>query len=232
MARYVVCDSQATRADVVRLAKLPEVRVACQYLSLDRSVWNTGGDAGPPVQAPRRYLLHVGSDAWYKNRCGVVEIYRELFSRLDNVPDLIFVGPQPSGELHSALAQCPELAGRIQFLQGLDDAALARLYRGAEARVFPSLAEGFGWPVLEAQACGCPVVASNRASLAEVGGDAAVYIPPDHPAQAAEILACVLRMDATARHSLIVRGLANACRFSAEQMIDGYLSAYQQAGRA
>jgi glycosyltransferase involved in cell wall biosynthesis len=116
----------------------------------------------------------------------------------------------------------------VHFVQDVDDHALAVLYRAADALLFPSLAEGFGWPVLEAQACGCPVVASNRASLAEIGGDAAVYIPPDDPCRAADILVGVLGLETDRRRCLINRGLVNAARFTTDQMINGYLGAYQK----
>jgi glycosyltransferase involved in cell wall biosynthesis len=228
-ARQIVCDSNATRADVCRLTKLPDERVMTQYISLDQRVWMLEGD-NRCLASPKQdhFLLHVGSDAWYKNRVGVLHIYLELNNRMRRVPALVMVGPAPSSELKTLLDGNRDLAARVHFVQDVDDHALAVLYRAADALLFPSLAEGFGWPVLEAQACGCPVVASNRASLAEIGGDAAVYIPPDDPCRAADILVGVLGLETDRRRCLINRGLVNAARFTTDQMINGYLGAYQK----
>jgi glycosyltransferase involved in cell wall biosynthesis len=229
LADHVVCDSLATRSDVLRLSHLPETRVTCQYLSFNHSAWTPKSVGDRLSRTTPRFLLHVGSDAWYKNRTGVIEIYRALCERIADPPHLLFVGPPPGGKLQSLLAASPLLNGRVRFLQGLEDVELADLYRSAEALLFPSLAEGFGWPVLEAQACGCPVLTSDRASLAEVAGEAAIFVPPDDPAQAAAALAALLSCGTQSRQAVIEKGLTNTKRFSSEQMIKGYLSAYQQA---
>lgn len=228
LADHVVCDSLATRGDVLRLSHLPETRVTCQYLTFDHSAWATKSGAGCLSRMTPRFLIHVGSDAWYKNRMGVIEIYRALCERMVDPPHLLFVGPPPGKKLQSLLGASPRLDGRVRFLQGLEDVELADLYRSAEALLFPSLAEGFGWPVLEAQACGCPVLTSDRASLAEVAGEAAIFVPPDDPAQAAAVLAAFLSCGTQSRQAVIEKGLTNTKRFSNEQMIKGYLNAYQQ----
>ncbi len=97
------------------------------------------------------------------------------------------------------------LAGR------LDDAELALVISRAEALVFPSLYEGFGLPIVEAQALGCPVIASDRTSVPEVAGDGALYFDPSDPQQAVDL---VRGLDAAGRQQLIARGYRNAARFS------------------
>jgi glycosyltransferase involved in cell wall biosynthesis len=98
-----------------------------------------------------------------------------------------------------------ELAGRVS------DDELAALLRGATALVFPSLYEGFGLPIVEAQALGCPVIASTSASIPEVAGEGALYFDALEPAQAVEL---VLSLDADTRSRLIARGHANVSRFT------------------
>jgi glycosyltransferase involved in cell wall biosynthesis len=90
--------------------------------------------------------------------------------------------------------------------------------------IFPSFQEGFGWPIIEAQACGCPVATSNRPPMNEVGGNAAIYIDPDNPESAAAAVQRALsRIDGIRELSL-----ANAARFKCSTMIDSYLSLYDK----
>ncbi|WP_367027021.1 glycosyltransferase [Methylococcus sp. ANG] len=99
---------------------------------------------------------------------------------------------------------------------------LRALYSLADTLIFPSLQEGFGWPIIEAQACGCPVVTSNIAPMTEVGGNGAVYINPREETSAASIIA-----EMQGRRELLKQaGFANAARFSMESMTSGYLGAY------
>jgi glycosyltransferase involved in cell wall biosynthesis len=107
----------------------------------------------------------------------------------------------------------------------VEGVSLNWLYSHAAGLIFPSLQEGFGWPILEAQACGCPVFTSNRAPMTEVGGDAAVYFDPTNPQAAAQVIAAAMNR----RNEIKMLGLRNVSRFSAEAMLDGYLASYQKA---
>src|SRR5262249_61146245 len=95
---------------------------------------------------PKTYLLHVGGDTWYKNRLGVLLIYSAIRNRLGcDSPDLVMVGPP-----------LRTVTEGVHFLSVVTDAELAELYRNAALLLFPSFYEGFGWPIVESQACGCP----------------------------------------------------------------------------
>jgi glycosyltransferase involved in cell wall biosynthesis len=164
------------------------------------------------------YLLHVGSDTWYKNRRGVLRIYREVRRRLGRAaPNLIMVG--------SALE--PKVPG-VHYLEVVTDTMLADLYRNAALLLFPSLYEGFGWPVVEANACGCPAVVSGIAPLVEAGGSAAALISdPRDINEAADRVIEVLD-----NNTLLDRREAaylNACRFPSCEMIGQYLELYATA---
>jgi glycosyltransferase involved in cell wall biosynthesis len=109
-----------------------------------------------------------------------------------------------------------------------DHETLCALYSLAHAFVFPSLSEGFGWPLIEAQACGVPVIASNIEPLPEVSGGAALHVSPqDAPAFAAALQSLA---DSAVRNSLVERGLQNAVRYDLATMIDGYLALHQLNG--
>jgi glycosyltransferase involved in cell wall biosynthesis len=128
-----------------------------------------------PDLADAPYLLHVGG-YWYKNREGVCAVFGEL---LRGYPDLRLV---LVGHLEAAaqdfLKANPQLQDVVVHLEGVKVEDLRALYCRAEVLLFPSWWEGFGWPVLEALACGCPVITTNRSPMSEVGGQAVTYIPP------------------------------------------------------
>ena len=166
---------------------------------------------------PVPYILHVGGGTWYKNREGVLKIYVELRRRLGSEsPNMIMVGPPLESRIHG-----------VCFLQNVTDDLLVELYRNAALLLFPSLYEGFGWPVVEANACGCPAVASRIDSLVEAGGNAAVWIEdPRDINQAAERVIEVLHDDSARKQSRQEAGFENARRFSYREMIAQYLALY------
>lgn len=126
------------------------------------------------------FLLHVGGSQWYKNPHGVVALYGALVQRCiaeqRDAPPLWMVSPAPDKALRQRVANLPSIAS-VRFCQGVSAETLHGLYSTARALLFPSLAEGFGWPIAEALACGCPVVTTDAAPMSEVGGPVATYLP-------------------------------------------------------
>ena len=99
----------------------------------------------------------------------------------------MFVGPELVPEM-AELARKHGVADRVKALQKVSHEELRALYASATALLFPSLQEGFGWPVIEAQACGCPVFTSDLAPMNEIGGEGAVYVDPKNPAAIADAI--------------------------------------------
>jgi glycosyltransferase involved in cell wall biosynthesis len=120
----------------------------------------------------------------------------------------------------------------MHMLCDCDNEDLRALYSAADALLFPSLAEGFGWPIAEAQACGCPVVTSARAPMNDVGGKAAIYIDPRDSATAARTLRDLLWESGADKAARKQKSLANAARFSADRMIDRYIEEYARVAAA
>jgi glycosyltransferase involved in cell wall biosynthesis len=181
---------------------MPPERIHVFPLDYDRRVFGPG--PGPVDKAAlrrriglpegARMLFHVSSGEKRKNFPGILAAFARL---AEEAPDLFLVkagrdlksGNTPRAEAEAAALG---LAGRVRFLGPVDDGLLADLYRAADCFVFPSLAEGFGLPVLEAQGCGCPVVTSNATSLPEVAGPLSATVDPADPAAIAAAIRAFL----------------------------------------
>jgi glycosyltransferase involved in cell wall biosynthesis len=180
------------------------------------------------------WILHVGGNQWYKNRTGVVEIYEAWRAMSGKSLPLLMFGPRPDANLMAQISRCP-VREFIHRIGPVDFSILREAYRGAEALVFPSLAEGFGWPVAEAMACGCPVICPRAEPMSEVGRNAAAYFEPLVPGadrarwarDAAEVLSCVLQEDDEARGRRLERGLENVRRFEPGKILGEYERVYR-----
>ncbi len=180
-------------------------------------------------------LLHLGGSQWYKNLAGVIQLYIEYAKNEAKPLPLWCVTPTPSKKIQLLLKQVPP-QGQVLFIQGIDNQALQATYSLARAFIFPSLAEGFGWPIIEAQACGCPVLTSDEAPMNEIGGSAANYIPVLKTLDDAQTwaingatkLKSLLTMPEKQRKKLVNEGIANVARFNADDAIEGYLNIYKQ----
>jgi glycosyltransferase involved in cell wall biosynthesis len=181
------------------------------------------------------YILHVGGNHFYKNRIGVIEIYNSWRSAEVKVIPLILIGEEPNANLLNARVQSA-YAADILFLSGLEDEMVRLAYAGASVLLFPSLAEGFGWPIAEAMASGCPVITTGEAPMTEVAGEAAFFISrkPYNSSEAkswadkaAVILGKVINLSVQEREYVVRRGKVNADRFNSEKILDSIEECYQ-----
>jgi glycosyltransferase involved in cell wall biosynthesis len=249
-ARHFISISEQTRADLHRVGL-----AVCAPPLTSEVIYNGLNQAyGPmPEMAARGVLqqaglpadelpmlLHVGGGQWYKNTVGVVLLYAQYVQRCLEmrrpVCSLWMVSPAPSVAVQQALQQVPA-AGVVRFYQGLQNNVMQALYASAQALLFPSLAEGFGWPIAEALACGCRVITTGEAPMTEVGGPAAIYLPrlkattpaalQTWAAQGAERLLALLAQTPQERARLQRAGLLWAARFAPDFAVDNYLRVYQ-----
>ncbi len=174
------------------------------------------------------YLLHVGGNQWYKNRTGIVELYDSWRLKGGHNLPLLLIGEAP----HDALLQKRLLSpfkDDIHFLSGIEDKTVRLAYTGATVFLFPSLAEGFGWPIAEAMGSGCPVLTTNEPPMTEVAGKAGFFVPrrPKETADAvqwanesANVLNKVINLSTTDRLATIEASVANAKRFDTHLALD------------
>jgi glycosyltransferase involved in cell wall biosynthesis len=229
-AKRIVCVSQKTRQDFEALLPGgPAMTVIPNPLSYDfrpaRAEDVTAARAACRLGPEEEYLLHVGKDNWYKNRPGVLSILAELrkHPRFSQIRLVMAGTPFPP-----ALRQRAGELGGVEECVGFSDEQLRALYTGALALLFPSLVEGFGWPVLEAQACGCPVITSARPPMMEVAGNAAILIDPENPVSAAATIAARIHEADALRQA----GFENIRAYSIDDAIDRYYQVYEQLAPA
>ncbi|MEJ1236623.1 glycosyltransferase [Chryseolinea sp. T2] len=173
------------------------------------------------------YLLHVGGNQWYKNRIGVIEIYN-AWRRISSIRlPLLLIGLKPSTAVRETYEASP-YKDDIHFISNANNQLVNKAYSGATVFLFPSKAEGFGWPVAEAMASGCLVVTTDEAPMTEVAGDAGFYIPrrPNNgknlewAKDAGLLVERIVSFNETERAAAIEAGLNNARRFDTDEALD------------
>jgi len=229
-AEMVIVDSEHTRRDILSHMTVDAGRIRRVYLGIDHlDAALTGGERtsaqGGGVQRP--YLLTVTNFKPHKNTETVIEAFRIARKQLPGL-GLAIVGDD-SRKFARELGHKDQLAAEnIHMLGFVDDGRLGGLMASAEAFVFPSLYEGFGFPILEAMAQGAPVISSAVASLPELGSDAVVYVDPKSPAGVAEAIVRVC-CDPTLQHDLRERGKRQAGKFQWEDTAFQTLRVYEES---
>jgi alpha-1,3-rhamnosyl/mannosyltransferase len=229
-AACVLCPSRYTRDRLVELFGLEPCRLEVTPYGVG-APFRPGRPSGAAlerlhVSAP--YVLSVGTLQPRKNLEAALRAF-ERVSTAGAPHSLVVVGAR--GWHDERIIE--RVAGsavheRVRLLGRVSDGELVELYRGADCLLFPSLYEGFGFPVLEAMACGTPVLCANRTSLPELAGDAAALVDPTEPGALQSALAELLS-SAAGRRKLSAAGLARAAEFSWGRCAELTLAAYRRA---
>jgi glycosyltransferase involved in cell wall biosynthesis len=216
-AAGIIAISSSTKRDIVRYLNIDPAKIEVIYLA------NSLPAEGEAMAVPERYVLYVGSRGRYKNFRTFLQAFATLAREL---PDLHLVCVNPKGFNRAELELIRGLGveGRCRNVSATDR-QLAFLYQHAALFVYPSLYEGFGMPILEAFAAGCPVALSRTSCFPEIAGDAAVYFDPSEVSGISDAMAEILSGSAP-RDGLIRRGRERLAGFSwdatARQTADFY----------
>ncbi len=229
----VLAVSNETRDEAVRLLAMPGEQVEVVPPILDSRFTPLGDDDRDGEVLQRNaivspYVLAVASLEPRKNFSRLIEAWEMVPDALCATHKLVVVVSAEwlQGETRRKLARMRR-SGSVVLLQKLPVTELAALYRRARVLLFPSLAEGFGLPVAEAMACGAPVVTSNRSSMPEVAGNAAVLVDPEDASDIADAVGRVLG-DESLRRDLRERGFESAARFTAEALVPRLVEVYRR----
>jgi glycosyltransferase involved in cell wall biosynthesis len=228
-AGRIIAPSEFTKAQIVERLGISGDRIAVILNGISAAF---GPREAQPVRGRlealgvrRPFLFAAGARVRHKNLPALLEAFDRI---AEAAPELELVLSSARGVAHLEEARArSRAAGRVRFLDYLPQEDLIALYNAAEAVVYPSLAEGFGFPPLEAMACGAPVVASRATSIPEVVGDAAILVDCTRPALIAEAVLALLRDPAQAE-ALRRRGRARAQQFRWDRAVAATLAVYAE----
>jgi len=236
-AAYVIAISESTKRDIIKFTKIPPERiilvpygVSAAFMQKEepgsvRAIHHNFG-----IPAGTKVILQIGTSGRYKNTPALLKALHVLRTSVPLKIKLLRIGAPFAAEEQNLINEFG-LDDHIVHAGRVDgDERLAGFYRAADLLAFPSMWEGFGWPPLEAMACGTPVVASNAASLPEVIGDAGLLVEPQDSEGLARAMQRLLTNDEL-RRSLIEKGLQRARCFTWERTALDTLAVYERVIR-
>lgn len=209
-SQHIICNSQATAKDITDFFNIPTSKITPIPLAHDRTHFRF-------LNLPTsNYFLYIGRQDPYKNLQRLISAFAALPNRGDY--ELWLAGPSDRRYTPILQAQIESLSitQQVKFLNYVDYSELPKIINRAIALVFPSLWEGFGLPVLEAMACGTPVITSNLSSLPEVVGEAAILINPYNVGEITEAMQTIIN-DSEWRSHLSQQSIIRANQFSWEK---------------
>ena len=231
-AEAVLTISENSKKDLIHLLSVPEEKITVTYVGLD-PLFQKIPEKSELHELRRRYglkdrfILSVGQLHKRKNIPGLLQAYRQLSTHSPLNVQLVLAGGDGDGmaEVREAARQIGR--DRVVFAGCLPDEDLLRFYHAAECLVYPSFYEGFGLPVLEAMACGCPVITSDVSSLPEVAGEAALLIDPHRIETITSALVSLLT-NPDLSQNLIQKGFKQARRFTWEAAAQKTLAVFEK----
>jgi glycosyltransferase involved in cell wall biosynthesis len=237
-ASHVIAVSESTKKDLIEKLDVSPEKISVIYEGVDHTKFKVQSSKFKVDEARRKYsidrdyLLFVGTIQPRKNLVRLIEAFSALKSRFPNI-DMLIVGKR--GWLTEEIYAAPQKFGvgeRVKFMSYLPTEDIISLMSEAKAFVFPSLYEGFGLVVLEAMACGCPVVTSNMSSLPEVVGEAGVLVDPYSVKDIARGIKDVLMLNEVQHRNLVAEGLKQAKKFTWERAAQETIEVFELISRS
>jgi glycosyltransferase involved in cell wall biosynthesis len=228
-ADRILTGSESTKADIVNFLKVQEERIEVIQFGVEEAFKPQGSEEAVSIRKklslPERFILFVGTIEPRKNIISLLRAYRKL-GRSDI--GLVVAGGRGwlFEEIFREVGRL-NLHGKVLFPGRVSEADLPALYSAASVFVYPSVYEGFGFPPLEAMACGTPVITSNTSSLPEIVGDAGIRVNPEDSGGIAEAIGSVLD-DNSKRDEMRMKGIERAKRFSWETCARKTLRLYRE----
>lgn len=228
----IVTCSESSKRDIINTMDVDPSKIDVIYWGIDQETFHKLNDKNylndcliNYFRIGRPYFLSVSCNSGRKNTPKLVEAYIKM-SETGITNDLVLLWNNPPSFILQMISEA-RLNSRVHFFSNVSDHELALLYNGATAMFFPSSYEGFGLPVLEAMACGTPVVTCCNSSLPEVGGDAVIYM--DEPTTD-NILHYMLLLETGNLNldDMSIKGLKQAAKFRWEKTADDYIKVYRK----
>lgn len=222
----ILCVSKKTKKDLIKISKLNKNKIYLIYNSLNnnfKKIKNTDSNKILNIDKNLNFFLHVGGNAWYKNKDGVIKIFHQII-RFKNYKNykLVLAGAKLTKK-NKILIKKLKMQKHVFNLINPGNIKLCALYSRSKALIFPSHDEGFGWPIIEAQACGCPVFTNNKNPMKEVGKNAVFYFNSTNFSKNAKLIDEKLKL----RKQIIKNGLVNLRRFKFSVIKKKYINFFE-----
>ena len=225
LSEKIICFSNYTKSEIVEKLNIPKDKVKVIYHGIDHNIFRVIENPKVDFELPKKFILSVGSIEPRKNLIGLLKAYNLLPEDIKNSYKLILVGF--SGWKNREIMDEINKNKNIIYLGYLSDEDLAKVYNLASLFVYPSFYEGFGFPPLEAMACGTPILISNKSSLPEVGADAAIYCEPNDINDIKDKIIKILSDDKL-KTTMIEKGLKQAQKFTWEKSAKEHLELFKE----
>ncbi len=221
----IVSISEATKKDIIRLFDIPHKKIEVIYPGFSKICVLPS----EKIAVPLNFFLYVGVIKERKNLLNIIKGFYEFKKKNESDFKFVVAGNGNNVYYREILRFIEEnnLKEDVIFLGFVSDNQLSFLYKNASALVFPSLIEGFGMPVLEAMACGLPVITSDRSSLSEVAGGAALLVDPKNPEDIATAMAKMV-FDEKLRDELVNKADLRAGDFSWENCAEKFIELFKK----
>jgi glycosyltransferase involved in cell wall biosynthesis len=227
-ATKIIAISQQTKTDLINLCGVDPKKIEVIYQSCNKQFYEKVDETQKSIvrqkyALPDKFLLSVGTIEQRKNQLAILE---GLVKEKLEIPLVILGKPTEYKMLLDDFIKENDIRRQIIFLHNTGTEELQAIYQMAEIMVYPSFFEGFGLPVLEAQASGCPVITSNISSMPEAGGDGAMYIDPANSAEIGNAIRKIMT-DSRLKKELIQKGTAHSLLFSDQLVAEKLMGLYQ-----
>jgi len=224
----IITGSHFTKNEILQRLDFKEEQIEVIYHGIDHNLFQvySNEDLKVDFELPKKFILSVGSIEPRKNLIGLLEAYSALSLEIKKEYKLVIAGFK-GWENKEIMALIEKNQENIHYLGFISDKELSIVYNLASLFVFPSFYEGFGLPVLEAMACGTPVVCSDSSSIPEVGGDAVVYCDPNNTDDISNKMVQVLN-DTELQKSMKVSGIKRAKEFTWEKSALQHIKVFQK----
>jgi len=222
----IICFSCFTKEEIIKYINFPAEKIDVIYHGIDHKLFKVYNDLDINIDLPKRFIFCVGSIEPRKNLLGLLKVYNLLDKDMKEKYKLVLAGFKgwENKEIMQLIKQNEDF---IKYLGYISDEELAKVYNLASLFIYPSFYEGFGLPIVEAMACGTPVITSNVSSLPEVGGDAVIYVNPNDINDIKEKIQIVLNNEGLQKQ-MIQKGLKRAKEFTWEKSAKKHIELFQK----
>ena len=226
----IITGSEFSKQEILEQLNFYNEQVQVIYHGINHDLFKIYNDSKVNFELPEKFIFSVGSIEPRKNLVGLLKAYNSLNKEFKKEYKLVLAGFKgwENEEIINLIEQDKE---NIHYLGFVSDSELAKVYNLASLFVFPSFYEGFGLPVLEAMACGTPVVCSDVTSLPEVGGDAVMYCNPNSIVDIKNKIEMVLQ-NKKLQHEMTVKGLERAKKFTWKKSAEEHMRIFKEVLRS